>query len=331
MTETRTYPHGVPCWVDVAQPDADAAAAFYGGLFGWTFEDVAGAYLIASLAGANVAGIERGDGAAWSTYVAVDDADAAVRAVRDAGGTIEREAADAGPGGREARIADPQGARLRLWQARARPGAQLVNAPGSWNFSDLHTRDPAAARAFYLPLFGWEIEDLGFAAMIRRPDTATTSRRPSIPGSTRARPASARRPASRTRSPGSPLGRGRARPLARHLRGGRPRRRRRRGRAPRCHGRRLRGHGVDADRARPRPAGRDAHAQPVRSAGRLNDAIAAITASTAATVNTTTRPWWNGAGDQVAGRTPGRSAPAGVRGGQRARARRSARAGAASG
>jgi predicted enzyme related to lactoylglutathione lyase len=170
VTQTRTYPHGVPCWVDVEQPDVDAGARFYGDLFGWTFEDVAGgAYLIASLDGADVAGIGRGEGGRWSTYVAVDDADASAQAVRDAGGTVEGEPADAGPGGREARIADPSGARLRLWQARARPGAQVVNAPGSWNFSDLHTSDPAAAQSFYAPLFGWELEDMGFATIIRRP------------------------------------------------------------------------------------------------------------------------------------------------------------------
>jgi uncharacterized protein len=170
VSQTRTYPHGVPCWVDVEHDDVDAAARFYGGLFGWTFEDVAGgAYLIASLDGADVAGVGRGQGAAWSTYVAVDDADASARAVRDAGGTVEGEPADAGSGGREARIADPTGARLRLWRARARRGAQVVNAAGSWNFSDLHTSDPAAARAFYAPLFGWQFEDMGFATMIRRP------------------------------------------------------------------------------------------------------------------------------------------------------------------
>jgi hypothetical protein len=48
-------------------------------------------------------------------------------------------------------------------------GAQLVNAPGSWNFSDLHTADVAAAGDFYAPLFGWEFDDTGFATMIRRP------------------------------------------------------------------------------------------------------------------------------------------------------------------
>ncbi len=37
MTE-RTYPDGVPCWVDTVQPDVGAAITFYGALFGWTFE-----------------------------------------------------------------------------------------------------------------------------------------------------------------------------------------------------------------------------------------------------------------------------------------------------
>ena len=30
---------GVPCWVDTSQPDPEAATDFYGGLFGWEFED----------------------------------------------------------------------------------------------------------------------------------------------------------------------------------------------------------------------------------------------------------------------------------------------------
>src|ERR1700704_6152566 len=70
---------------------------------------------------------------------------------------------------RRARCGAPRGPRFRLWQPRRRLGAQLTNAPGSWNFSDLHTGDAAAATGFYAPLFGWEFDDLGFATMIRRP------------------------------------------------------------------------------------------------------------------------------------------------------------------
>ena len=34
MAELDRYIPGVPCWIDTTQPDPDAAAAFYGGLFG---------------------------------------------------------------------------------------------------------------------------------------------------------------------------------------------------------------------------------------------------------------------------------------------------------
>ena len=40
MPDRDGYIPGVPCWVDTNQPDPDAAAEFYGGLFGWESEDV---------------------------------------------------------------------------------------------------------------------------------------------------------------------------------------------------------------------------------------------------------------------------------------------------
>ena len=111
---------------------------------------------------------------AWSTYVAVDDADATAASVAAHGGAIVSEPEDAGPGGRAATCTDPAGASFRLWQARARPGAQLVNAPGAWNFSDLHTDDAQRATAFYAAVFGWEADELDLgggatALMWRRP------------------------------------------------------------------------------------------------------------------------------------------------------------------
>jgi predicted enzyme related to lactoylglutathione lyase len=173
----RTYPHGVPSWVDTEQPDLQAACAFYGGLLGWTFEDAVppgapGSYLIARLDGDDVAAIAppgHDQPVAWNTYVAVDDADATAAAVTAAGGVVLVEPTDVGPAGRYAICTDPRGARFRLWQAGRRLGAQAVNAPGTWNFSDLRTADPATADRFYAPVFGWEITDMGFARMIRRP------------------------------------------------------------------------------------------------------------------------------------------------------------------
>src|SRR5829696_10385325 len=40
MPERDGYILGVPCWVDVSEPDPRAALDFYGGLFGWEFQDV---------------------------------------------------------------------------------------------------------------------------------------------------------------------------------------------------------------------------------------------------------------------------------------------------
>ena len=40
MAERDGYIPGVPCWIDTSQPDPDAAAFFYGGLFGWSVEDL---------------------------------------------------------------------------------------------------------------------------------------------------------------------------------------------------------------------------------------------------------------------------------------------------
>lgn len=112
----RTYPPGVPCWIDTTQPDIDAAANFYAGLFGWTFKDAApggGAdgYLVAQLDGADVAGIAGGreDATAWSTYIAVEDADAAVDRLVAAGAVLRAPATDAGEDGRSAALADPEG------------------------------------------------------------------------------------------------------------------------------------------------------------------------------------------------------------------------------
>jgi predicted enzyme related to lactoylglutathione lyase len=169
MGERRTYPHGVTSWIDTEQPDVAAAGEFYTGLFGWRLTGAAASrsYLVATLDDQEVAAVAAapaGRTARWNTYVAVDDADATAAAVTAHGGAVTAAPADAGPAGRAATCTDPFGAEFRLWQAGRRPGAQVANTPGAWNFSDLHTPDRAAAMAFYTPLFGWRAVDLGSGA-----------------------------------------------------------------------------------------------------------------------------------------------------------------------
>jgi uncharacterized protein len=178
MSERDEYPQGVPCWVDNAQPDLDAALRFYGGVFGWEFEgpgempgDPPGEYYVARIRGRDVAGISSRPSTdpepnpAWNTYVRVDDADRGVEAVRTAGGSVLVEPFDAPPAGRMAVVADPAGAAFSLWEAGDREGAQIVNEPSAWSMSALSTPDPERAKAFYGAVFGWETEgfDLGGA------------------------------------------------------------------------------------------------------------------------------------------------------------------------
>src|SRR4051794_37058616 len=158
--DLRTYPHGVPCWVDTEQPDPEAAREVYGALFGWTFGNALppgapAVYLIAKLSGQDVCAIGQG-AAQWNTYIAVRDADVVAAEIEGSGGSVLSPPQDAGPGGRLAVCADPGHAQFRLWQANKRLGAQVVNSPNSWNFSNLRTPDPDAAFAFYATIFGWK-------------------------------------------------------------------------------------------------------------------------------------------------------------------------------
>jgi predicted enzyme related to lactoylglutathione lyase len=172
MSPTRTYPDGVPSWIDTEQPDPEAAQDFYARLFGWTFETVSGTplYVIAGLDGRDVAGMALAEArpATWNTYIAVDDADATAARVSAAGGEVLSGPFDPGPAGRTAFCRDPAGAPFRLWQAGRRLGAQVVNEPGSWNFSNLRTAQPDSA-GFYAEVFGWSVQDAGFATLVRRP------------------------------------------------------------------------------------------------------------------------------------------------------------------
>jgi uncharacterized protein len=167
MEQNDRYIPGVPCWIDTTQPDPDAAAAFYGDLFGWEMENAMPAeapakYHIGRVRGGDVAAVgSRPEGApenaVWNTYVWVEDADETAAKVRDAGGTVLMGPDDVGESGRMAVCADPAGAAFCIWQAKAHRGATVVNEHGSLNFNDLHTRDVEGARAFYGAVFGWDL------------------------------------------------------------------------------------------------------------------------------------------------------------------------------
>jgi predicted enzyme related to lactoylglutathione lyase len=166
MPERDGYIAGVPCWIDTNQPDPNAALPFYGGLFGWEFEDVmpegsSGRYFIGRIRGGDVAAVgSTPDGAppvaVWNTYIWVDKADEAASKVAAAGGTVVAEPFDVFDAGRMAVCADPEGAMFSVWEPKAHKGAKVVNEHGALNFNGLATRDAASAKAFYGAVFGWQ-------------------------------------------------------------------------------------------------------------------------------------------------------------------------------
>ncbi len=171
MPERDGYIPGVPCWIDTAHPDQEAAVAFYGGLFGWEFEDVmppgSGAkYFMARIRGGDVAGIGPvPEGApamaVWHTYVQVASADEAATKVTAAGGATLSEPFDVMDAGRMAVFSDPEGAVFCVWQPKRHRGAHVINEHGALNFNGLATGDLEAASEFYGSVFGWRVLGVG--------------------------------------------------------------------------------------------------------------------------------------------------------------------------
>ena len=100
----------------------------------------------------------------WNNYVSVTSADETAARAQQLGATTIEEPFDVMEFGCMAVLADPGGAMLCVWEARAHAGAGRVNDVGCMSWNELQTRDLEAAGDFYGGLFGWEtvpIEDDG--------------------------------------------------------------------------------------------------------------------------------------------------------------------------
>jgi predicted enzyme related to lactoylglutathione lyase len=165
MGEVERYPNGTFCWVDLGTDDAPGARGFYGGLFGWEFDDLPtgekGTYSICRLRGKAVAGLyDRAERAGWGSYVKVGDVDRAAGRARELGAEVLVEPFGAPGGGRVATVRDPAGASVSLSQPGEYFRAQLVNQDGAWTWNELVSADLAAGADFYGELLGWSREDV---------------------------------------------------------------------------------------------------------------------------------------------------------------------------
>ncbi|MFG3049820.1 VOC family protein [Kitasatospora sp. NPDC048239] len=162
---TTDFPTGSPCWIDLGSPDPAAAAAFYGAVFGWTFQQLgpeAGGYGFLQLDGKTVGAVgpltEEGARSTWTTYFKTPDADATAKAVEQAGGTVRVAPFDVMDAGRMAQLTDPQGAQFAIWQAGSTTGLDVVSSDNALVWSELHTTDQEAGFGFYRTVFDWRSE-----------------------------------------------------------------------------------------------------------------------------------------------------------------------------
>lgn len=166
---SASFAQGMPCWFELGTSDLDAAATFYGDLFGWTIEKSPMAdldYRLAAIGGDQVAGMMStaaqtgGPPPNWLVYFAVDDCDRFARQLTDQGGKVFVPPTDVPRTGRFAVLADPQGVMFGVLTPM--PGAESAGAAfdqqaaGHGNWVELMTPDPKAALTSYSTILGWK-------------------------------------------------------------------------------------------------------------------------------------------------------------------------------
>jgi uncharacterized protein len=167
---TGEHHPGKVIWADLVTPDLAGAKRFYGGLFGWTFNDIHTGdtdYSIAVLNGEPVGGLlQRSVQAgqqrqpAWLTFISVRDVAAAERIAVAHGGKVLSKPRSYPQRGRQAVFSDPQGAVFAVLQSSSGDPPDELADPGEWIWSSLVTRDPGTGAAFYQAVFGYEVFDL---------------------------------------------------------------------------------------------------------------------------------------------------------------------------
>jgi predicted enzyme related to lactoylglutathione lyase len=152
---------------ELVTPDLAAAKKFYGGLLGWTFRDSQSgrtAYAEALLNGRSVAGIiQRSMPAgekrepAWLSFFAVKDVDATEQTAVQNGAKVLFGPHSFPLRGREAVLADPQGAVFAILASSSGDPPDVLVDPGEWIWSSLITTDAATDAAFYQIMFNYEV------------------------------------------------------------------------------------------------------------------------------------------------------------------------------
>ena len=174
--QAPSTPNGRFVWHDLMSTDPAAAKAFYGALFGWTFEETeftgVGAMHLMRVGDETVGGVmplsaEQGVPSHWVGYVQVADLDATVGKVTEAGGQVLAPSIDCPEIGRWSVIRDPSGAVISPFQSAhgviPDPDADSLK-PGMFCWDELLTSDPEKCGGFYANIFDWRQESMAMSA-----------------------------------------------------------------------------------------------------------------------------------------------------------------------
>jgi len=169
-TSAMSFSHaplvGKVVWNDLVTQDLDAARRFYGGLFGWTFEQTtspegqpylltrSGRILVAGMVAVN-SPIKDVELSRWLPYMSVRDVDASVSRATAAGATVLVSPRDVNLG-RVAVIEDKEQTVLGLARSRIGDPDDATTAPAAGRvvWTELLATDPAAASRFYQTVIG---------------------------------------------------------------------------------------------------------------------------------------------------------------------------------
>ena len=171
-------PAGSFIWYELITPDPMGSKTFYDAVVGWDIQPEAMPgpveyRMIRRSDGGNAGGVLRltddmasgGARPVWLGYVAVDDVDASVASIEEAGGSVQMAATDIPDVGRIAMVTDPQGAPFYVMKPTPPAGDQgkdsdafSVDQAQHVRWNELWSGAPDRAVEFYTGQFGWAQE-----------------------------------------------------------------------------------------------------------------------------------------------------------------------------
>jgi len=167
-------PKGKFGWYELMTSDPKAAGKFYSDVVGWTTHEMASpdgsSYTTFNIGSVGMAGMLTIPGhTAWIGYISVEDVDAHIEKIVEAGGKLWKPATDIPGMLRFAVLSDPQGAAIVVFTADpAMPSPQRPAPPatGTISWHELYTTDLDAGFDFYQKMFGWtKLSDMDMGPM----------------------------------------------------------------------------------------------------------------------------------------------------------------------